>query len=424
MAEAIWKVGFKLPGLPAGMGGAAERLEQGGSVMKNAILAAATALVSLVAIGPAAQAAGDVRIGFVATMTGNGAIVGRDIRDGFQYGLDELGGKLGGLDTKVTYADDAENPNTGRQVVDKLIEVNKVQIIAGFSNSAVLLATARPILSAGVFLIGVNAGPSQLAGRECNENFFSTSWQNDASSEAMGKYVTSLGIKDAYLMAPNFPAGKDKLAGFKRFFKGKIDHEVYTPFGQSDYASALAELRQAKPSAMYFFYYGSMGINFIKQLDQSGLKSQIKVFSEMAGIDQEMLPAVGKAAVGLKGAVFWSSTLDNPQNKAFVEGFEKRFHRTASPYSAQGYDTARLLDAALRESHGVDNKAAFRAAMMHANFKSVRGYFAFGKNHFPIEDWYLATPEMINGTLRDKILDKIFTHHQDAYISQCPMAKS
>ncbi|HVV95271.1 MAG TPA: ABC transporter substrate-binding protein [Hyphomicrobiales bacterium] len=391
--------------------------------MNKAIFAAAATAAALALAPPAANAAGPVRIGFVATMTGNGAIVGRDIRDGFEFGLAELGGKLGGLDTEITYADDAENPNTGRQVVDKLIEVNKVQLITGFSNSAVLLATARPILHAGVFLVGANAGPSQLAGKECNENYFSTSWQNDASSEAMGQYVTSLGVKDAYLMAPNFPAGKDKLAGFKRYFKGKIDAEVYTPFGQSDYASALAELRRAKPTAMYFFYYGSMGINFIKQLDQSGLKKDIQVFSEMAGIDQEMLPAVGKAAVGMKGAVFWSSTLDNPQNKAFVEGFEKKYHRIPSPYTAQGYDTAKLLDAALRESHGLDNKDAFRAAMMKADFKSVRGYFAFGKNHFPIEDWYLATPEEIDGKLRDKILSTIFTHHGDAYVSQCPMAK-
>ena len=380
------------------------------------------AALLLAALGLALPAHADgVKIGYLATLTGNGAIFGRDMLDGFNLAVKQAGGRLGGLPTQIIVQDDQEKPEIGRQLADKLVEADKVDIIVGLSKSTVLLAVARPVLDAGVFIIGTNAGPSQLAGKGCNQNLFITSWQNDNSSEAMGKYLHDQGVKSAYLMAPNFPAGKDKLTGFKRFFQGNVVAEVYTQFGQLDYAAQLAELRAAKPEALYFFYQGGMGINFLKQLDQSGLKKTMRVTAEMADIDQSVLPAVGEAAMGIQGAVFWSERMQNPANVAFVKQYEAEYHRIPSPFSAQAYDAGRLLDAALRQSGGVADKAAFRRALLAAKFDSVRGNFAFNRNHFPIQDWYLAQPVKVGDHFEVDVGAKVMAHYGDAYVDACPL---
>ena len=388
--------------------------------MRSRLLRSAAVALACACLALPAQAQ-KVKIGYLATMTNNGALFGRDMLDAFNLAVEEAGGRLGGLETQIIVQDDQEKPEIGRQLADKLVEADKVDIVVGLSNSTVLLAVERQILDAGVFLIGTNAGPSQLAGKGCHENLFITSWQNDNSSEAMGKYLHDQGVKSVYLMAPNFPAGRDKLTGFKRFFQGNVVGEVYTQFGQLDYAAQLAELRHARPDAVYFFYQGGMGINFLKQLDQSGLKKEMRVTAEMADIDQSVLPSVGDAALGIDGAVFWSEQLHNPANDAFVRHYQEEYHRLPSPFSAQAYDAARLLDSALRAAGGVGDKAAFRRALLAAKFDSVRGNFAFNRNHFPIQDWYLAQPTRVGDHLEVGIGPKVMSQYGDAYVGDCAL---
>ncbi|MBM3479232.1 MAG: ABC transporter substrate-binding protein [Alphaproteobacteria bacterium] len=373
---------------------------------------------------PARAQAGSLRIGLLTTLSGPSAGLGRDTVDGFNLGIRHAGGRLGGLATEVISADDQLKPDVGKATAERMVQRDRVDIMTGVVFSNVMLAISDTVLKdrRGVFYLSSNAGPSELAGRDCHPNFFSVSWQNDNTHEAMGEHMTKAGIKRAYLLAPNYPAGKDALTGFKRFFKGEIVAEVYTQIGQTDYAAELAALRAARPEATYFFYPGGMGIAFVRQYTAAGLAQQVPVFGPSFSLDQTILPAIGDAALGLYASTFWSEKLENPANAKFVADFEAAHNRIPSPYAAQAYDAAQLIDAALKQAGGIADKAKFRNALRAANFSSVRGPFRFNANHFPIQNYYLTQIQKdARGRLVNELRGVIFSSHADAYSGQCRM---
>src|SRR3546814_614015 len=186
-----------------------------------------------------------------------------------------------------------------------------------------MMTVAQPLADADMLFVGSNAGPSPLAGKQCNENFFFTSWQNDNLAEVMGQYATDQGFKSVYLMAPNYQSGKDQLAGFKRYFKGAISGEVYTQINQLDYSAEISMLQVEQPDAIYVFYPGGMGVNFVKQLHQSGMLGKTVLLS--SSIDGTSLPALQDSALGVFASSAWGPDLDNPANQAFVAAFEKKY---------------------------------------------------------------------------------------------------
>jgi branched-chain amino acid transport system substrate-binding protein len=374
-------------------------------------------------IASPARAAETLKIGYMATMSGPAASLGIDILDGFKLGLTHSGGKLGGLPVDLVVGDDQLKPGVGVQVATRMIEKDKVDLMTGIVFSNVMMAVAKPITDAGLFLISANAGPSPLAGARCLPNFFAVSWQNDQTHEAMGKYLQDKGLKRLYLMAPNYRAGKDALAGVKRYFKGEIAGEIYTKINQPDYAAELAQLRAAKPDGVFVFYPGGMGINFVKQYAQAGLKQEIPLYSTAFTLAQMVLPAMGDAALGLLNSSFWSPDLENPVNRKFVKAFQNTYGRLPSLFAAQGYDAALLIDSAVKMVGGdVSDQDALRQAFQKAEFKSVRGNFQFNRNHFPIQNFYIRqVVKNDSGTLTNKMIGVAFTDHADAYQSQCPM---
>ncbi len=387
--------------------------------MKNCILACCILLLWL----SPALAAEPVKIGMITTLSTKAGYLGEDIRDGFKLAIAMQDGNLGGVPVELLVEDDGRKPEKGRQIAERFIRRDKVKILTGIVFSNVAMAVVPKVVRQGVFYISPNAGPSKLAGKGCDKNYFNVAWQNDNLSEVVGQYVQDKGFENVYLLAPNYPAGKDALAGFKRFYTGKIAGEVYTSLGQSDYAAELASLRAAKPDAVFFFLPGGMGINFLKQYSQAGLKDSIPVFGPAFSFDERILKAVGDAAVGVVNGSQWSVDLDNPANKKFVKAFRKTYNRTPTLYASQGYDDAMLVGSALAAVGGDMRKTdAFRAALVKADFDSVRGKFRFGANHHPVQDIYVR--EVIKdeqGNTTNRILAKVFTDHQDAYVSECQM---
>jgi branched-chain amino acid transport system substrate-binding protein len=385
-------------------------------------------LIAAIAVGfPALGAAQEpVKIGFISTFSGPSGSLGQELLDGFKLGLKKLGNKVGGRPVELIQGDDQAKPDVGRQVADKMVERDRVHILTGINFSNVLLALAKPALDAGVFIVNVNAGPSQYAGAQCHPHFFSTSFQNDTSPEAMGVYMQGKGIKRVYLMAPNYPAGRDFLAGFKRYFKGDIVGEVYTAFGQLDYAAEIAQLRDKKPEAVFFFYPGGMGINFVKQYAQSGLNKEIPLYGPSFSLDQTVLPAMGEAAVGAFASSHWSEGFDNAASRDFAAAFEAEYGRIPSPNAAQAYDGAIIIDAALAAVGGkIEDKAAFRKALENVKFESVRGNFKFNTNHYPIQDFYLV--EIVKDQKGRPVMEirgVIDRDHADAYAKDCKMPAS
>ncbi len=369
------------------------------------------------------RAADKVKIGFLSTLSGPSAAIGLDIRDGFNLFLQENGGKLGGLPAEVVVADDQQNPDTGKQLVERLLKKDRVDFVTGIVFSNVMVAVAPAVFEAQTFLVSANSTPTLYSGEGCSPWFFSVSWQNDGAHEAGGKFVSDKGYHNVVLIAPNYPAGKDALTGFKRFYKGAIADEIYTKLGQLDYAAELAQIRAAKPQAVYVFLPGGMGTNFIKQYVAAGLNKTIVLVGPGFTADEDIIKAVGEPMVGMFNTSHWAHDLDNPANKRFVADFQKQYGRLPTVYASQGYDAAQEIDAAVREVKGkIEDKDALRKALAAAKFKSVRGDLKLNVNHVPIQNYYLRqVVKEPSGRITNKLVGTVLTAHADAYASACKM---
>ncbi len=363
-----------------------------------------------------------IKIGMITTLSGGGSGLGIAVRDGFKLAIDQERGSLGGHPVELMIQDDARKPDKAKQIADRFMKKDNVQIMTGIIWSNLAITVVPKVVRDGVFYISPNAGPSLLAGKGCHENYFNVAWQNDNLHEAMGQYVKDKNFKNVFILAPNYPAGKDSLRGFKRYYKGKPVAEVYTKLGQKDYAAEIAAIRSAKPDAVFFFLPGGMGISFIKQYNQAGLTKETPLFGPAFSFDQTILSAVGNAALGVMNSSQWNKDIDNPANKRFVVDFKKAYGRLPSLYASQGYDAARLIASAIKAVDGdMSNQDGFREALRKADFDSVRGPFKFGPNHHPVQDVYIRKVVIEEGVLTNRIVTKAFTEHSDAYVGECKM---
>jgi branched-chain amino acid transport system substrate-binding protein len=392
--------------------------------MRLKMLAAALAAATLGASG-AAGAADKVKVGLVSTLSGPNAAIGNDIRDAFMLVVKLNGGKLGGLPAEVLIADDQFKPDVGKQLFERMVKRDKVDFLTGVVFSNIMLAGLPEAIEGKTVYLSPNAAPSPIAGKECSPYFFAVSWPNDAYHEAAGQHATNQNFKNAYLVAPNYQAGKDSLAGFKRFYKGKVVNEVYTKLGQLDYSAELAEIRAAKPDVLYAFLPGGMGTNFIKQFVAAGLNKQTRLLLPGFGADQDIIRGVGDAMLGLQDTAHWAMNLDNAANKRFVAEFEKEYKRLPTGYAAQAYDTALLIDAAIKTVSGkIEDKDALLKAVKAAKFESVRGEFKFNTNQYPIQNYYLREVQKDSqGRLVNNVVSNtpVMVNRGDAYVQDCPM---
>jgi len=354
-----------------------------------------------------------VRIGYMTTLSGGAGIIGKQMKNAVELAVEHAGGKLGGLDVEVIFVDDQRKPDVAKQLANRLVKSDRVDVVAGVIWSNLLMAVHKPVTRADTLLISSNAGPSPIAGDECHENFFSMSWQNDQTPEAMGKYMQDAGIKSVYLMAPNYQAGKDMLSGFKRYFNGEIAGEVYTKLGQSDFQAELSALRAAAPETTMVFQPGGMGINFVKQWKQAGMDGVSKLY-QVFSVDGVSLPALKETALGILGTQSWSPDLDNAINRKFVADYKAKFGGYPSFYAAQAYDTILAIDHAIATSGSKDTDQ-MRAVLAKANIPTTRGMLKMNSNHFPVQNFYLRdTVKDADGVVTTKsgrvFLDDIYSY--------------
>jgi branched-chain amino acid transport system substrate-binding protein len=368
-----------------------------------------------------AHAADPVKVGVALDISGPFATIGAETRDGLNLAIERLNGKLGGVPAEFLQTDFAGNPEQANQLVNRYLQRDKIDFFTGPVASNAALAVGPALFAAQVPFLSSNPGPSQYAGKQCNPYFFGVSYQNDTYDEAAGKVANEKGYKNVVLIAPNYPAGKDHLSGFKRLYQGAIKDEIYTKVGQIDYAAEIAQIRAAKPDAVYFFLPAAMGINFIKQFVGSGLKD-IPLIAPGFSADQDVIAAVGEPTLGIYNTAHWAHDLEVPANVEFVAAFRKKYDgRYPTVYAAQAYDVIMAMDAAVREVGGkVSDRAAVLAALKKADFQSVRGDFSYGPNHFPIQNYYLrVVGKDANGQLTNKLVSTVLEKHQDAYVGEC-----
>ncbi|MGR3624544.1 ABC transporter substrate-binding protein [Pseudophaeobacter sp.] len=373
------------------------------------ILAATTAATAAIT----AQAE-PVKVGMITTLSGGGASLGLAIRDGFMLAVKQAGNP----DLEIIIEDDQRKPDLAVQLADKMIQSAKVDVLTGIVWSNLAMAVVPSATAQGKFYLSPNAGPSLLAGKGCHENYFNVAWQNDNLHEAAGAYANTAGFSNTFILAPNYPAGHDALAGFKRTHEGEVAGELFTKLGQTDYASELAQIRASGADSVFFFLPGGMGISFLKQFADSGIETPL--VGPAFSFDQDILQAVGDAAMGVHNTSQWNKDLDNPANMAFVEAFQAEYGRLPSLIASQGYDTANLLLSAMDKAD-VKDADSFREALRAADFTSVRGDFAFGANQHPVQDIYVREVIKEGDVYTNKTVGVALTDHADAYVGECKM---
>ena len=368
---------------------------------------------SMIALAGAATA--ETRIGMITTLSGGGASLGIDVRDGFLLAMEQAGRD----DIELIVEDDEQAPDVAVQLADRMIQAEDVDIMTGIIWSNLAMAVVPSVTAQGVFYLSPNAGPSQLAGRGCNPNYFNVAWQNDNLHEAAGAYANSAGYSNSFILAPNYPAGQDALAGYKRFYEGELAGEIYTQLGQTDYAAEIAQIRASGADSVFFFLPGGMGISFLRQYGDSGL--DIPVIGPAFSFDQNILQAVGADALGVVNTSQWSPDLENEANAAFVAAYQEAYGRLPSLYASQGFDTANLILSALEVANPSDDPDAFREALRAADFVSTRGDFAFGPNHHPIQDIYVREVVQDGDIFTNRLMGVALEDRGDAYAAECQM---
>jgi len=381
-------------------------------------LAVFAALFGVLADPAAAQE--KLKIGLVLTLSGPAAALGAQVRDGFNLAIKDLGGKMAGREVEVIPVDDELKPDAAVTKVKGLLERDKVDFVVGPIFSNILLAIHKPVIDTKTFLISPNAGPSSYAGKNCSSFFYVTSYQNDQVHEILGKVAQDRGYKRVYVMVPNYQAGKDSAAGFKLDYKGEIVEESYVPLGTLDFQVEISKIASLKPDAVFTFMPGGMGVSLVKQYRQAGLADKIPVLSAFT-VDESTLPAQQDAAVGMFGGADWAPDLNNPQSKKFVAAYEAAYNIVPGTYAMQGYDTAMLIDSAVKAVKGdLANKDAVAAALKKANFNSLRGNFKFNINGYPIQDFYLTkVAKRPDGKFETEIVQKVFENYGDRYAKEC-----
>ena len=371
-----------------------------------------------------AAARDPIKIGLITTLSGPAGYLGQDIRDGFQLAVDLKRGPFEGLQVQVMSADDGLKPGQAKQIADGFLKSNDVKIFTGILFGNIAFAVVPDVLEANAIYVSANTAAAGFAGKNCNKNYFVSSWQNDGQGESAGALAQALGYKKAFLIAPNYQSGKEAMEAFKRYFKGEVIGEKYTRLDQTDFAVEIAEIRAANPDFVHAFEPGGLGIAFVRQYHQAGLHGKIPMVVHAATLDQASLKVLGDAAVGLTVTSHWNSDLDNPANKTFVDAWKAKYpDRPVTLYAAQGYDAALLIGSALKATDGkLDNMDAFRAALRKADFASVRGSFKFGQNQHPIQDWYaLEAQKAPNGDFVLRTKQKVLANHADVYAAECKL---
>jgi len=389
-----------------------------GILLKSAGLLTALGTMCQAAI---AQEVQELKVGFMATLSGPAAVYGEHMRDGFMLAINQSNGALGGMPTNVIVVDDKLDPDYAVKQATKLIEQNGIDVLVGVNFSKVMLAVHDPVVRSRTLFIGTNSGPAPIAGRNCSRYFFSTASQDDQVHETMGRYASLKGYQQVVTIAPDYEAARDAIAAFRRHFKGQISRELFPKLGQTEFSDEFNQIAEIEPDAIFAFMPGGMGVELVKQFQTSGLKGIVPFLSSRT-VNAVTLPYSKETGEGLFSAAHWAPNLDNPANKRFVREFSRAYEYAPSIYAAQGYDAAKLIHFALELTGGVKDQEALLSAIHAAPFESVRGDFRFNSNQFPIQDFYLVEGVRRTSKLYEmEAIARVFDDVGDAFAGSCRM---
>ncbi len=370
-----------------------------------------------------AEAADKIRIGFLATVSGGPTSgVSKEIRAGFDLALSGLGGKIGGVPVEVFTGDDQGSADVGKQVFDRMVKRDRIDIVTGVVASGVIYAVAPLAAQQQVFFFNSNVGPRDFVADKCNAFYFNTGWHIESVNEAMGKYLASLGLKKVFVLAAGVPVGREHIDAFKRTYGSPLAGEIYYKPQTLDFSAELAQIRAAQPDAVYAFAFGPLAVNFVKQYAQAGLKN-IPLFGPAPLADDDAIAAGGDAMAGVITGGHWNADLSTPANKAFVAEFTKQNGHPPTLYNEQGYTTVLVLDAAVKSINGkIEDKQAFRKAIETVSIEVPRGPIKFNVDHSPTQNIYLReVARNDKGALANRMQKTIAANQATRGASDCSM---
>jgi branched-chain amino acid transport system substrate-binding protein len=343
------------------------------------------------------------------------------MRDAFQLAVKEEGGKLGGVPVELVIADDGLNPNTAKDIAERMLQRDGIKIFTGIIYTNVTLAIAPDLLRAGAIVIQNNTGPTELDGKGCNASNFGTAWHGEAPGESAAAAANAKGAKRLVTIVANYTSGTEQLTAFKRIYKGQVADEILVKLNQTDYAAEISQIKLRKPDGIYMFLPGGMGISFLRQMRQADVTG-IPLYAATT-INEAVIETLGEAAKDIVGSSPWTPDLDNAVSKKFVTSFRETYKRTPTVYAANSYDTAKLIGSALRATNGnVSNIAEVRKALVAARFDTLKGKFGFGRSQYPVSDWYMTSVVKTDaGTYAPRMVQKIMTAHGSPYADQCKL---
>jgi branched-chain amino acid transport system substrate-binding protein len=352
---------------------------------------------AMVLAGACAPAgAEELRIGFIAAMTGPFAAVGKDMVDGFQLYLDQHGNKLGGADVKLIVEDDQAKPDVGVTKAKKLILSDKVHMFIGGILAPTGYALAPVSTAEKTVYISSIPAADDLTQRQIDKYpyFERTGWTSSQPSHPFGEWACQQGYKKIAVVAADYAFGYEVVGGFQKSFEecgGKIIQKIWPPLGTKDFGPYLPTLKP-DADAIFSLMVGPMPLQFTKQLAAAG--NTKPVIGGGTSYDEFILPAMGDEAIGGVSPLQYSAALDTPKNAEFVKAYRAKYNKVPSYFSESNYTTAQWIDETIKKTGGkFTGPEEFIKVMSGIKLDAVRGPVSLDESRNPVQNIYIRKVE-------------------------------
>jgi branched-chain amino acid transport system substrate-binding protein len=354
---------------------------------------------------------GTIKVGLVIPQAGVYTPLGVDMQNGWQLWLDQNGGKMGDYTVETVTADEGEGPDTGVPAIQGLLQNEQVDVVVGIVNSATALGAADQFAEAQKLLIVSNAGAGAITGASASPYVWRTSFTNAQVAAAMGAHLAEQGVGPVHVMASDYAAGQEVVAGFTEAYEGgggTVAGQALTPFGTTqDYQPFLSGIRGSGAAATFCFYSGGEAVSFVKQYDQFGLKADIPLYGSGFLTEGSVLDAQGPSAVGVQTSLHYSTEIDNEANAAFVEAYQAAYDTLPTVFAMQTFDAANVLARALGSAEDLTGDALSAAlGDLGGIDDSPRGPWTFN-GQTPEQTMYLREVADQGGTLVNTVVSEL-----------------
>jgi len=367
------------------------------------------ALLALMLTTSAAPAAEPIKVGYMGPLTGIFAQAGKDMLDGLKMGVESAGGQAAGRKIEIVEEDNEGNPASAQTKYRKLVQQDKIHVLAGVLLANIGYALVPPIERDELPALFLTT-PDDLTKRRPPKWILRSNFAASQPMHALGDYAAkTLKLKRVAAIAMDNPFGHEGIGGFQKVFEdagGRIVQKTWVPLNAMDFAPYLTQIPKDVDAVVQVFVAGQ-AVRFAKQYAESGLKDKHPLLGIGVFTDESALRSMGDEAIGVVGSLIWAPTLTTPANQAFMKLAEARLKRTPAYFHAVMYSTGRWITEAARAVDGkVEDRARFLAAIRKASetTEDPRGPIKLDEYNNPTQNVYILKVEKIGGRLQNTVI--------------------